>query len=746
MKKLVYISGMIFIIGFLSLIFPNNKVEAYTEEEYTQKLNESVAYAMSLLDDDMTDHEKAFILAQYCQEGNVYLSNSKDQYAEGVLVDHKAVCAGYAQAFRLLCTTAGLPCENIISPKYNHEFNICYLDGEWSYVDITRGMSGAYDPEGFSGEVFEYKDQIDNPVLAKKPDGSTTYTTAAYAKENGWEILESKRFSGAGYRYEGLNNNYFPEGTDRSSEFNFTSNFSRIYYDENYKYYEQRELNSSHSYIYKENRNTGERTTLVEAFTYDYSMSGMVKDNNKIYYIGTDGKTIYSMDLNGNNNTKEFTYTGTDRVISGIFVQDGYINYVLREAETSTKSEWVKWKKLDTAISTGTYTLNDSQHKYKLNYIQTSKGIVISSCEGIGGEEPSGNLYIPDKINGLPVIGIGNYAFDDLSLTGELTLPSNLEYIGTNAFNNTDITKIKFDSKIKSVGRQAFNFCQNLKGTLEMSDSILYIGEGAFSDCYYDKIHFSDNLVMISGSAFSWNRDLDGVIEIPEGVVSIGNSAFAYTRLDAAILPTTLENLGEKAFRDYLSDNDFKDIAIKSEKMKSFYESSDYTIYLMSGTETSKYADENNIPYEDLRTAKPNIRFKESNIKLPMNSVTKQIEYTVTPEFFKGYEMKWSSSNKNVATVDENGIIAPIQAGTSTISLSINGVTNNCTVVVEKAGKKGDVNKNGEVELYDVLMILKQSILDTKLDDEMLYIMDYNDDEEVELFDALKFLQQVILS
>ena len=43
-------------------------------------------------------------------------------------------------------------------------------------------------------------------------------------------------------------------------------------------------------------------------------------------------------------------------------------------------------------------------------------------------------------------------------------------------------------------------------------------------------------------------------------------------------------------------------------------------------------------------------------------------------------------------------------------------------------------------------MILKQSILDTKLDDEMLYIMDYNDDEEVELFDALKFLQQVILS
>ena len=214
---------------------------------------------------------------------------------------------------------------------------------------------------------------------------------------------------------------------------------------------------------------------------------------------------------------------------------------------------------------------------------------------------------------------------------------------------------------------------------------------------------------------------------------------------DLEDLKQELIELGEKAFRDYLSDNDFTDLAIKSENMKSFYDSSDYTVYLMSGTETSKYADENNIPYEDLKTAKPNIQFKESNIKLPINSGTKQIEYTVTPGFFRGYETTWSSSNKNVATVDENGIITPIEVGTATISLTINGTKSDCTVVVETANKKGDVNKDGKVKLYDALMILKQSILGGDLDDDMLYIMDYNDDGKVKLYDALKFLQQAIL-
>ena len=679
MKKILYISVFLLALVVGALLLPNNNVYAYTDEEYDQKMSESIAYAMSLIDDDMTDHEKAFIFAQYCQEGNIYSMTNNHQTAEGVFVDHTAVCAGYAKAFRLLCNTAGIPCETLVSNNANHEWCVCYLDGEWTYVDVTRGISGSEGPQAFSGKVFYTKDQFDY-VTVRDEDGNEFLTTAEMAKENGWEILESEYFEDAYYRYGGLNDGYYPEGV-ANNDFTFSNKFSRIYYDENYKYYETREYSATKSIIYKENRNTGEKTKLADALSYANSISGIVKDNDKIYYIGTDGKSIYSMELNGNNKKVELTYSGAETV-SGIFVQDGYIKYALRTSETSRNSTNVEWRKLETAVSTGTYVLNNSKQKYNLNYIKTSKGVVISSCEGIGSDEPSGEIYIPDTIDGLPVIGIGDSAFDELELTGELTLPKDLEYIGDYAFSFSNISKVNFNSKLKSIGAYAFDYCTNLTGTLEMSDSITFIGIGAFSDCYYDNIEFSDNLIMIMGSTFSWNRDMDGVIVIPEGIISIADGAFGYTSLDAAVLPESLTNLGDKAFRDYFSDNDFVDLAIKSENMKSFYGSDDYTIYLMSGTETSSYADENNISYEDLRTTKPNIQFEASELDLTYNSQNYELKYTVTPKFYEGYDKTWNSSDKSIVDVDEKGILTIKNIGSAAIYLTINGTKESCSINV----------------------------------------------------------------
>ena len=677
MKKLLYISSILLIIVLFALLFPNNNVNAYTDEEYDQKMKESVAYAMSLIDDDMTDHEKAVIFAQYCQEGNVYSMTNNHQDPEGVFVDHTAVCAGYAKAFRLLCNTAGIPCETIVSQEANHEWNLCYLDGEWTYVDVTRGVNAL--PQSFNGKLFYTKDQIDY-VTVRDKDGSTFSTTAEYAKENGLEILKSRYFGDAYYRYGGLNDDYYPEGTEYDGDFALSSNFSRIYYDEDYKYYEKREISATTSQIYKESRTTGIKTKLADAYVYANAITGIVKDNDKIYYIGTDGKSICSMDTDGNNKKKEYTHSGSETV-SGVFVQDGYIKYALLTSETA-KPTITQWKKLETGVSTGSYTVNNSDSKYILNYIKTSKGIVISSCEGIGSNAPSGEVYIPDTIDGMPVIGIGSYAFDDLQLEGELTLPENLEYIEDYAFQENNITKINFNTKLKSIGAYAFNLCANLTGTLEMSDSITFIGIGAFRDCYYDKIDFSENLIMIMSSTFSWNRNMDGVMVIPEGIISIADSAFRYTRIDAAVLPESFENLGSNVFVDYYSNNDFTDLAIKSQNMKSFYASDDYTIYLMSGTETSEYADNNNISYEDLRTAKPDIVFETDNLDLAYNSQNYELKYTVTPRFFEGYEKTWSSSNNNSVTVSSDGVVTPKNVGNATIYLTINGTKKGCTVNV----------------------------------------------------------------
>ena len=168
MKKVLNIVTILIIMGIYTLMLPTNKVHAvYTEDEYRKRLNESVAYAMSLVDDNMTDHEKAFVFAQYCQEGNIYRNGISytDSSSEEVFADHEASSTGYAEAFQLLCVTEGIPCDVLFSYSTNYAFNICYLDGEWTYVDVTRGVSGTYNPQGFSGQIFKTKDQIDFVTL-----------------------------------------------------------------------------------------------------------------------------------------------------------------------------------------------------------------------------------------------------------------------------------------------------------------------------------------------------------------------------------------------------------------------------------------------------------------------------------------------------------------------------------------------------------------------------------------------------
>ena len=110
MKKISKIIISLFFITIISLITNiqavNLEYKNYTNDEYEQKVKESVTYAMSLIDDNMTDHEKALVFANYVQEGNIYAFSPNNQTERGVLVDHAAVCAGYASAYKLLLNTA----------------------------------------------------------------------------------------------------------------------------------------------------------------------------------------------------------------------------------------------------------------------------------------------------------------------------------------------------------------------------------------------------------------------------------------------------------------------------------------------------------------------------------------------------------------------------------------------------------------------------------------------------------------
>ncbi len=93
-----------------------------------------------------SDHEKVKYLHDrlcektvYSLEGNYEIEASIAK-AYGALVNGKAKCVGYAEAFKLLCDFADIPCMYVSGKAHGveHVWNIVKLeDGEWYEVDCT---------------------------------------------------------------------------------------------------------------------------------------------------------------------------------------------------------------------------------------------------------------------------------------------------------------------------------------------------------------------------------------------------------------------------------------------------------------------------------------------------------------------------------------------------------------------------------------------------------------------------------
>lgn len=155
---------------------------------------------------------------------------------------------------------------------------------------------------------------------------------------------------------------------------------------------------------------------------------------------------------------------------------------------------------------------------------------------------------------------IGDYAFYDCtSLSGALTIPANVEYIGQNSFGATvsgytewdgsigvnynlpiysgslnNLTSLSFESgsKLKVIGDSAFCNASGLTGVLEIPSGVEEIGERAFANCTGltgVDLEGNSSLLRIKDGAFQSCTSLTGKLVIPSSVQEIGIRAFGGT-------------------------------------------------------------------------------------------------------------------------------------------------------------------------------------------------------------------------
>lgn len=152
----------------------------------------------SQITNQMTDYEKELALHDYLVANCTYSENvsqsaESDIYrAYGALVNHDAVCNGYAEAMKLLLDCAGVRSEFVAGTAggVDHAWNLVELDGKWYHLDTTWD-----DPVPDRGE------QVVHPYF--------NVTDAVMGQSHTWERMNHPAAESMDQNYYMQNRSYF---------------------------------------------------------------------------------------------------------------------------------------------------------------------------------------------------------------------------------------------------------------------------------------------------------------------------------------------------------------------------------------------------------------------------------------------------------------------------------------------------------------------------------------------------------
>lgn len=123
------------------------RVEVSRPERQAQAKAYAGALAAECVTPDMTAEQKLRALHDALVRMCEYDVDTEEQEhpdgsapafsADGALLDHKAVCAGYGRAYAMLCDAADIPAVYVASEQMNHGWNAVRLDGKTWFIDCT---------------------------------------------------------------------------------------------------------------------------------------------------------------------------------------------------------------------------------------------------------------------------------------------------------------------------------------------------------------------------------------------------------------------------------------------------------------------------------------------------------------------------------------------------------------------------------------------------------------------------------
>ena len=250
------------------------------------------------------------------------------------------------------------------------------------------------------------------------------------------------------------------------------------------------------------------------------------------------------------------------------------------------------------------------------------------------------------------------------------------------------IEKLVIEEGVTKLGNTAFLLCGNMK-TISFPESLTDLGEDTFQYCTSLKdIRIPSRVEQIRAGVFFACKSLKSVT-IPASVTSIGDAAF--------FISDDLENvIFERPKNSYhelrINNNSFNKMAFRAPRVKLKYDTETDLIGLFNGNEELKAdKDITTLTNVTLRwdfipvVEERDIRLDKKELILDVGQ-TEKLTATLFPDNATFKTVYWFSDNEDIVTVNEDGLVTAVSAGTTTVEAEsyFNKLHARCKVTVRK--------------------------------------------------------------
>ncbi len=336
------------------------------------------------------------------------------------------------------------------------------------------------------------------------------------------------------------------------------------------------------------------------------------------------------------------------------------------------------------------------------------------------------------------VTEIGSWAFQNCAKLTEVNIPDSVTEIEYQAFYGcTNLPKISIPNSVTSLGTRAFAYCTNLRD-VSLSEKLTSIGTEMFRDCGLTAITIPPLVTEINSYAFQ-NCSALTEVNMPNSMHNIGSYAFYNCdALTKVVIPDSVTTMGTYIFADceLLSDVTlgtgittipsyafnlcpslqkivlpYRTAAINSNAFTNctslteitipratttiasgvFSYPARLTVYGVAGTYAETYANNIGATFINQETRATEVKLSATDLKLTKGSKA-TLYLSVAPSNFTD-EVTWKSTDTNIATIEDTGIVTAKAIGTATVKVTVGDISASCKITVTQPVTSISLNK-----------------------------------------------------